>query len=152
MPLDPAPTNRIFFGEFRHALDSKNRITIRARWRQTDAEEFFIIPHQSGNYLIVMPPGEFEKVSETVAARTEVSAARRQDFIRQFYSKAINATTDRQGRLVLNEDHCQLLKLRGEVMLVGSLRRFEIWQPDRWAEFKRSKEPEYNEVADLVGL
>ena len=149
MPTSPA---RIFSDEFRHALDNKNRLTIPARWRQGESDEFFIIPHRSNDYLTVMPPEEFQQVSETVATKAGVSLQKQQAFIRDFYRRAKNVWSDRQGRLLLAEEHCKLLQLKGEVVLVGSHTRFEIWHPGKWAEFQKNNAETYNEVAELVGL
>jgi DNA-binding transcriptional regulator/RsmH inhibitor MraZ len=40
--IDSAQT--FYAGEFRHALDEKNRITIPSRWRRKRAEEFILLP------------------------------------------------------------------------------------------------------------
>ena len=46
----------IFSGEFRHALDDKNRITIPSRWRQGESDEFFVVPNPAKPCLTAMPP------------------------------------------------------------------------------------------------
>lgn len=150
--MAPSQTSPLFAGEFRHALDSKNRITIPARWREGATEEFFLVPDQSNSFLLVMPQQEFEKVNETVLNNAEISAADRRVFVRRFYSLAQNCTVDKQGRLLLPEEHCRQVGLKGEVVLVGSLRRFEIWNPDLWNNFQKSATETYAKVADLVGL
>ena len=51
---DPAP---VFMGEFCHAIDGKNRITIPSAWRPAEKKgtELFLIPSSSANCLTVMP-------------------------------------------------------------------------------------------------
>lgn len=142
----------VFAGEFRHAVDSKNRITIPARWRQGESDEFFLVPDQSNSFLLVMPQEEFEKVNETVLNNPAISAQDKRVFVRRFYSLAQNCAIDKQGRLLLPEDHCRQVGLKGEVVLVGSLRRFEIWNPNLWAKFQKDASDTYAKVADLVGL
>jgi MraZ protein len=142
----------LFAGEFRHALDGKGRITIPSKWRRTDADEFFLIAHQSNAYLTVMPPSEFENVRETLANQPGIPAQKQQAFIRQFYSQAVNASADKQGRLLITDAHRQRLGLKSDVVLVGSHRRFEVWNPEKWEAFQRETRETYNEVADLVGL
>ena len=43
MDSDSQP-QKFFAGEFRHAIDEKNRITIPASWREDEGEEFIILP------------------------------------------------------------------------------------------------------------
>src|SRR5207248_1872669 len=91
----------IFSGNVRHSLDHKNRITIPARWRKSECDEFFIIPDKSNEFLVAMPPDEFQTISEKVANHPDVSARDHRVFTRQFFSQAHRVTTDKQGRLLL---------------------------------------------------
>lgn len=150
MALSPPANRPIFSGEFRHALDGKNRITIPARWRIEGIEEFFLIRNPLKTCLTVMPPDVFQSLGDESKARVEPS--KRQDFIRHLYSQAQNATADKQGRLLVTEEHCKTAGLRGEVVLTGALDRFEIWSPQNWAQFQESEKANYLEVAREIGL
>ena len=144
---------RIFSGEFRHAMDEKNRVTIPAVWRRaTDGEEFFSVPDQNSGFLVILPPGEFDRVGEQVNTNPSITPADRRIFIRQFYSRAKQCVTDRQGRILLPEDQRAALGLKDEVMLVGGHSRFEIWDPARWEQISKHETPTYQQVANLVGL
>lgn len=145
--LDDPP---IFAGEFRHALDAKNRITIPSRWRAGDGDEFFVIKNPSKECLTVLPPAVFKTLGED--AKGQVEPSRRQDFIRQLYARAQHTAADKQGRLLLGDDHCRAAGLRGEVVLTGSLDRFEIWSPKAWDGFRESQSADYMEVAKQIGL
>ena len=50
------PVHPAYAGNFRHAMDSKHRVTIPSRWRQGDADAFFLLPSQDNQYLSVLPP------------------------------------------------------------------------------------------------
>jgi MraZ protein len=151
-PPDSSAAPLIFSGEFRHALDSKNRITIPSRWRSGEIEELFVVPDPNENFLVVMPPPEFRRVSEMVALDPAIPPKKKRIFIRHFYSRAQPASTDRQGRLVLPDDYCKQVGLKNEVVLVGSFGRFEVWSPARWKQSVESAKLTYEEVADVVGL
>src|SRR5438067_2326314 len=62
----PPTAQPIFAGEFRHAMDAKNRVTIPSRWRRGEVEEFFAIPNLKGGFMMVMPPAEFTRLAEKV--------------------------------------------------------------------------------------
>ena len=141
----------IFSGDYRHALDAKKRITIPSKWRAGDADEFYLIPHQSGQCLVAMPPEEFRRVPQQVAA-SGVSLADQRIFTRRFFSEAQNCTADKQGRLLLPEAHCKQVSLADEVVLIGSDTRFEIWNPEVWAKWNAENRSTYERVADLAGL
>ena len=76
----------------------------------------------------------------------------RRVFLRQLHSRAQHAGADRQGRLVLPEDLCRRLGLKGEVALVGGQGRFEIWNLQRWKRAHEEETPTYQHVASVIGL
>lgn len=143
----------VYAGEFRHAVDAKNRVTIPSRWRGGDeGEEFFAVPDPAGNFLMIMPPAEFNRVKSDVEANTAIPAADRRKFIRRFYSTAQLVAADKQGRVLLPEEHCRRLGLEGEVVLIGTHSRMEIWNTERWAAATADEDDAFRRVAGAVGL
>ena len=139
-------------GEFRHAMDAKNRVTIPSRWRRGEVEEFFAIPNLKGGFLMVMPPAEFTRQAEKVEHDQSLKPEERARFLRQFSSKAQHVTGDKQGRIVLPDEQCRLLNLRGEVVLVGNFFRFEIWDPRRWQKADEEEGPTFSDLLDRLGI
>ena len=140
----------IFSGEYRHALDGKNRVTIPASWRDGESDEFFLFLNPSHGCLTAMPRDIFMSVGEEAKALIEPD--KRQDFIRKLYAKAVQVTIDKQGRLLLPEDQCRLAGLHGDTVLAGARDRFEIWSPANWTKFQKADEANFEEVARKVGL
>jgi len=103
MDADSQP-ERLYAGEFRHSIDDKNRITIPSRWRRGRPEEFILLPEATHQFLIVMPPSEFSKMSSAAEINQTVAARDRRVFLRHLHSRAQHAGADRQGRLVLPEN------------------------------------------------
>ncbi|PYL65922.1 MAG: hypothetical protein DMF20_07835, partial [Verrucomicrobia bacterium] len=73
MDADSLP-ERLYAGEFRHSIDEKNRITIPSRWRRDQAEEFILLPEASHQFLLVMSPEEFARMSSAAETNQGVSA------------------------------------------------------------------------------
>jgi len=146
------PSQTFYAGEFRHFIDEKNRITIPARWRRVGAEEFIILSEANHQFLLVMPPEEFSRMSAAAESDTNISARDRRVFFRQLHARAQHGAADRQGRLVLPEDLCKEIGLKGEVALVGGRGRFEIWNLQRWKRAHEEEAPTYQHVANLIGL
>jgi MraZ protein len=147
-----SPPERLFAGEFRHSIDEKNRITIPSRWRRDKAEEFILLPEAAHQFLLVMSPQEFARMGSVAEANQAVSARDRRIFLRHLHSRAQHAGADRQGRLVLPEELCRRIGLKGEVALVGNRGRFEIWNLQRWKRVHEEETATYQHVANIIGL
>jgi len=91
-------------------------------------------------------------MSSAVETNEGVSARDRRVFLRQLHSRAQHAISDRQGRLVLPEELCRRVGLKGEVALVGGRGRFEIWNLQRWKRAHEEETPTYEHVANVIGL
>jgi MraZ protein len=148
----PETEQPIFTGEFRHAMDAKNRVTIPARWRRGEIDEFFAIPNLEGGFLMLMPPGEFKRLAEKVEQDESLTPADRRRFIRHFSSRAQHVTSDKQGRMVLPDEQCKVLNLRNEVVLVGNYSRFEIWSPEVWQRTMEAEAPTFSYMLGRVGI
>jgi MraZ protein len=151
MDSDSQP-QKFFAGEFRHSIDEKNRITIPSRWRRSEGEDFIILPEPRQQYLLVMSAEEFVRMSAQAESDSTISARDRRIFSRQLHARAQHGASDRQGRLVLPEDFCRELGLKGEVALVGGRGRFEIWNLAKWERAHEEETPTYQNVANLIGL
>jgi MraZ protein len=152
MDKNPPPLQPLFAGEFRHSIDEKNRITIPSRWRRGDAQEFILLADSSNQFLIAMPPEEFDRMSASVENDGKVSARDRRIFLRQLHSRAQHGVADKQGRLVLPDDLCREVGLKGEVALIGGRGRFEIWNVARWKKAHTEETATYQHVANVIGL
>jgi MraZ protein len=149
---DTAQPQKFFAGEFRHAIDEKNRITIPARWRKDEPEEFIILPQPQHQYLLVMSGHEFARMSARAEKHEAVSSTDLRVFLRHLHSRAVHSASDRQGRLVLPDDLCRQLGLKGEVALVGNQGRFEVWNLQKWKRAHEEETATYQHIADVIGL
>lgn len=151
--MDPLTQNQTFYaGEFRHSIDEKNRLTIPSRWRQTEADEFIILPEAQQQCLLVMSPEAFARMSDEVEGNAAVNARERRVFLRHLHARAQHGAADKQGRLVLPEEMCRQLGLKGEVALVGGRGRFEIWNLQKWKRASAEETTTYQHVAHVIGL
>ena len=141
-----------FSGEFRHALDEKNRVTIPSRWRQDEPGEFFVFPNPSKPCLTVMPPAVFQKLGDTSANHASITSQSHRAFIRHLYSKAQICPADGQGRMLVPEDFCKHAGLKGEVVLAGGSDRFDIWNNANWKKDQEASKATIEEVARVLGL
>ena len=148
---DDFPKHPPFSGTYRHAMDAKHRVTIPSRWRHGEQDQFYLMPSPTNNYLYALPPVEFQKVNEKLNNDPRISASDRRQFARYYFSRALHCVIDRQGRLLLPDEFCRLASLEGDVLLVGTFDRFEIWAPDRWERAAVDESSTFQQVANLIG-
>jgi MraZ protein len=141
-----------FAGEFRHSIDEKNRVTIPSRWRRGATENFIILPEPNGQFLLVMSTEEFARMSAQAESDPSITPQDRRIFSRELHSRAEHGGSDRQGRLVLPEDACKQVGLKGEIALVGGRGRFEIWNLQKWKQAHEEETPTYQHIAKMIGL
>jgi MraZ protein len=141
----------IYAGTFDRSMDAKNRVTIPAVWLNDGPDGFHVSPHPSGEFLMIMPPEEFDSWEGRIQ-QSGLSKDVQRKAIRQFYSQARAVSADSQGRILLPEEQCAAVKLDGEVVLVGGRSRFEIWNAKRWAAVSAEDTTTYHQVAEKIGL
>jgi MraZ protein len=151
MDID-SQSQTFYAGEFRHSIDEKNRITIPSRWRRADGEDFIVLPEAQEEFLVVMSHEAFSQMSAEAESNLAVAPRERRVFLRHLHARAEHASSDKQGRLVLPEDVCKALGLKGEVTLVGGRGRFEIWNSAKWKQAHHNEKATYQRVADVIGL
>ena len=142
----------IYSGTFERSLDAKNRVTIPSDWlRGMEEPRFHSVVDPREQFLILLPPEEFAAVEQNMAAQ-DIPPAQRRTFLKKFYADSHTIHTDKQGRILLPEDHRNRAGLRENVVLTGGGRRFEIWNPERWNAFNAESAETYLKVADVIGL
>lgn len=115
-------------------MDAKKRVAVPASWlREAEGDVLHVVPHPTDGYLMVMPPAEFNSWEAKINA-WDASPAEKRSVIRKFYSEAHSVTTDKQGRIVLLDKHCERAGLSGsgDIVFMGVGSRFEIWSKDRF--------------------
>jgi MraZ protein len=142
----------LYSGTFERSMDAKKRVAIPASWLSRDEGEIFhIIPHPAEGYLMVMPPAEFDRWEQRIQ-ESQATAAEKRMAIRKFYSEAHTATTDKQGRILLSDKHCDRAGLAADVVFAGGRSRFEIWSRERYTAVDAGHADAYKRVADVIGL
>ncbi len=110
------------------------------------------MPEPNGQFLLVMSPQEFERLGAAAENNPDISPRDARIYLRQLHSQAQHGSSDKQGRLLLSDDLCKRLDLKGEVVLVGGRGRFEIWNLARRQRAHAEEHPTYQHVASVVGL
>lgn len=123
----------MFRGRYTHQVDTKGRLSIPSRFRETLAQAFDerLIITNFDQCLWAYPVAEWQELERKVAAlpqfMEEVKALQR-----VFISAAAECPIDRQGRILIPPTLREYAAIGREVVIVGMTRRFELWARERW--------------------
>jgi len=132
--------NNLFEGRSRHTLDEKGRLAIPTRFKEalkSKGDSSLVVTNSNG-YLVGFTRTDWQKIKEK-AVNFSLFDSSANVLIRYFISGAKECPL-KQGRILIPPDLRELGELKKEVVLVGHLNSFEIWDKDKWDnEFERVK-------------
>lgn len=126
----------LFIGEYQHALDSKNRIIIPAKFREELGDEFILTKGLDG-CLYAYPMNEW-KVLEEKLKKLPLTNRNARAFVRFFFSGANEITIDKQGRALVPQNLLEYASIDKEIVSIGVSTRLEIWSKVKWNEYNES--------------
>ena len=133
-------TKNFFEGRSRHNLDEKGRLAIPARFKEIlkNKDGSSLVVTNLNNCLVAFAADDWLKIKEK-AVNLPLFDTAATTYFRYFISGAVECPL-KQGRILIPPDLRDLAGLRREVVVVGHLTRFEIWDKDMWdEEFERAK-------------
>ena len=122
----------MFMGEYNHTLDTKGRLIIPTRFRESVGEDFVVTKGLDG-CLFVYPQSAWEEFEEKLRA-LPLTRKDARTLVRFFVAGATSVELDKQGRILIPATLREFAGLEKDVVLAGVTNRVEIWSKDRWAE------------------
>ncbi|MEI6491428.1 MAG: hypothetical protein WCO94_02685 [Verrucomicrobiota bacterium] len=142
----------IFSGTFPRSLDTKKRVAIPSAWITGEGDEFHVAPHPRERMLMIMREEELGKWEQRFQSSSQLTPQQKRGAIRAFYASARAVTTDKQGRILLPESHCEWAQLDGEVVFLGSPGRIEIWSVENYQANEAANRSALQAAAEESGL
>jgi MraZ protein len=138
----------VFKGTYRHRIDPKGRLPVPAAFRrQLQAQgASAVVATPLDQCIAVYPPAEWARL-ETQLRAMPAFARQVKALTRLLASRAQDLELDVQGRILLPPNLRTAASLAGEVLVIGVLDRFEIWNCDVWDSFVRESEGLLDDVA-----
>ena len=118
-------------------LDTKGRLAIPTRYRQSllddcNGQLVCTVDNQQ-SCLLLYPIPEWEEIElKLIKLSSMIPAERRMQ--RLLLGHAAEGEMDKSGRILIPTPLRHHAKLSKEVMLVGQLNKFEIWDAETWAQ------------------
>ena len=120
----------MLIGEYSYAIDDKGRLNFPPKFREAMGGTF-IVTRWLDDCLVAFPEDEWERIS---ALLSEKSMVKSRDVQRFLYATAVEASPDKQGRILLPANLRQHAKLEKDVTVIGVGRHAEIWNTQAWQQ------------------
>lgn len=132
-------------GEFNHSIDSKGRLIIPSKLRESLGEHFVITKGMDG-CLFLYPDNEWKAFEEKLRT-LPLTNKKARDFKRFFLGSATEGELDKQGRVLISSSLRAYADLEKEVVLAGVLDKVEIWSKEAWEAHTADVEENIEDIA-----
>jgi len=138
----------MLLGEHDHSLDDKNRLTLPARLRE-ELGDGVVVTRGMDGCLFAYSAGDWERLAERIRGLDPLSRESRM-MQRHFFSGAVRAELDKQGRMVLPGSLLKLAGIEREVTVAGVYDHLEIWDRSKWRAHLHEVEGSAEDVAERL--
>lgn len=141
----------MFTGEYKHVIDTKNRLSIPAKFRDK-LSGLIYITKGFDHCLFVFTEAEWHLFQKKIKS-LPLSSAKSRAFTRIFFAGAVECELDKQGRVILPQNLRDHAKLQKDVYVNGAGDRIEIWDACEWEEYTQSMASDMDSLAEeMAGL
>ncbi len=135
----------MFLGRHAHAIDSKGRVAVPARFRD-DLAEGVVVTRGIDRCVACYPMPVWRDLAAKVSA-LPITDPDARNFRRMVFAEATDLTLDAQGRILLPPDLRRWAGLDREALVVGVDTSLEIWSPAAWAAVSAVMDAEGSDIA-----
>ncbi|MBW2621488.1 MAG: division/cell wall cluster transcriptional repressor MraZ [Deltaproteobacteria bacterium] len=120
----------MFKGNFPYTIDPKGRMSVPTRFRglmpdEGDGKQLVVTLGMTGQCLWAYPQEEWKEIENQI---TQTKSSLQKDaFVRNFIGSAHECTIDKMGRVLIPAVLREKAGLKKQVVIVGALQKFEIW-------------------------
>ncbi len=139
-------------GSYQYSVDNKGRINIPSKLRKMlsdDIKDNFIITRGFDKCLYVYPLDEWAKVEKELRTLSNYNPDHRL-FSRTILDLASDVQLDSQARITIPTELRQYAGIDSEVIIIGTLDKIELWNPNIYFEYKNSQSETYESIAAKV--
>ncbi len=147
-----SPSLLFLTGEYEHRLDSKNRLFIPTRLRESiypdrDGLGFFLV--LGPNKVLGLYPDEYYRRLALGAEPGLVPSAELVDFERVTFALACHLDLDPSNRLTLPPKMIERAGIGRDVVVIGAKDHMEIWDAKVWAQYLAERLDKHEELLEL---
>ena len=139
----------MFFGEYEHTIDDKNRLTLPARFREALAGGI-VVTRGLDECLDVYARADWDAMVDAQLAPLDPFSKEARNLKRFFFAAASDAELDKQGRVLVPPALHRHARLGREVVVAGVHDHLEIWDRAAWAKHVTTVEGSADDVAERL--
>jgi MraZ protein len=139
----------MFFGEYEHTIDDKNRLTLPARFREALAGGI-VLTRGLDECLDVYARAAWDTLVAEHLAPLDPFSKEARELKRFFFAAASDAELDKQGRVLVPTALTKHAGLGREVVVAGVHDHLEIWDRGTWADHVTKVEGSAEDVAERL--
>ncbi len=142
----------MFKGQFTYSLDSKGRVSIPAKLRKfvaSEANDTFVMTKGINSCIDVYPLNQWQIIEDKLEDLNNFDA-KNQLFVRMILQFATEDKMDQQSRILVPQDLLSYAKIEKEVLILGALKKIELWNPKVYNEYLNSIPETYEQIAAEV--
>jgi len=142
----------LFRGQYIYSVDSKGRVSIPAKLRRQllpEADDTFVMTQGTDNCIDLYPMDQWQQFEQKLL---HLNPFKPQDakFIRMILQYATEDKLDSQSRILIPPNLLKYAKIEKEVLVLGTLKKIELWNPLVYEEYLKQSSETYEEIAAKV--
>lgn len=138
----------MLIGEYIYTIDEKKRVAIPVKLRK-DLGKKVVITTGLDNCLVIYPLKEWEKLVKKLESLPQGQADAR-SLGRIMLSGAVEVELDKLGRVLIPDYLKDYAALKKNVAILGLSNKIEIWDEEKWKEYKKKTEKEIGDMASRL--
>ncbi len=139
----------MLIGEFKHTLDDKKRISLPIKFRKEIGKKI-IITRGLDNCLFMYQLKEWNTIASKLGGLGMGQAGTR-GFNRFMLAGASEVAVDSVGRILIPDHLREFAGVKQQVVFAGVHNRVEIWDNDRWEDYKKNVLKDADQMAQKLG-
>ncbi len=135
-----------FFGTYERNLDAKNRLQLPSKLVKEVPEHFYLLRGFEGA-ISIYEENEFNAYLGNLEKMNFLSEKAR-TYMRLALSSVEVLDVDSHGRISLSASTMKRYKLSNEIIIIGVLDHFEIWDKKAYEDYQNKNDETYEEIAE----
>lgn len=140
----------MFFGEYRHNLDAKGRLTIPSKYRSQCGESVMVTIGFDGCISLFNHEGWEAYYNELISAKQNARDTRK--LLRIIMARTSELEFDKLGRINIPKQLKDKVGLEKEIVIIGAGDHVEIWAGETWDDFAVDAEEQLDDIFENMNM
>lgn len=138
----------MFIGEYTYSIDDKKRLAIPPKFRVALGKKV-VMTSGYDEALTLYPMKKWESEAEKLS-KLPAGQADARGLARLMLGRAMDLAVDAAGRIIIPDYLKESAGLEKKVVMVGLYDRVEIWDEQKWSQYKTKTEKEVGNIAERL--